>query len=373
MIKFYKLFFLVVSFNLFSYETQDLIENNPSDSSKVPQEYVECYNYESNDSVQYDDLGRKYTLLYEKEVNFNKIMQDLHIEDISNMFLDDELVKLIVYNCPRKLRWLIGDYAKQFFTKQNNLPTKILLTGPSGTGKSTLAHIIAQKTNRRAYFIRGSAFSNEFQHSGIQNLSKLFEALFELEVPVVLVIDELTALTNRYNERKLDPGMVEEFWMLLDKCEKKGNVLVVATANDIDQVPQQIKTRFAGHLYTIENASFTLRKELIKYYFKNFDTLNFWQQYWFLYQTKSLSMRELKDIIENAKFYSVHRNDIRIKHEDLSGALSDYKAAQQKLTVSLQNEMKFHLPWIIPTAIATILSIYQIYLHQQSLSIKKTA
>ena len=217
---------------------------------------------------------------------------------------DDTLIQDALDNCPQQLRDDVDDIA--YFTTHipdntavfKDLLNRILLVGPSGTGKTTLAYAIAYHTKRPFVFVKASSLSNEYKSSFTTIIDAIFDPLIKLKIPCVIIIDEITAFTNKMKKKNdADAGAVEYLWMKLDEAKLHNpQLLVICTANDLEKFPETMHTRFAGNLYTIESPNFERRLSMLHTFF---DSLYCSAEIdaSFIYQiaknTSSLSLREI--------------------------------------------------------------------------------
>ncbi|MEX0940672.1 MAG: ATP-binding protein [Candidatus Babeliales bacterium] len=351
------LIFLMICTNIYGMEEDSQAFSN----SSLKKNFVELYNHEltqeSEGTFYQDNLNQTPENNLKNELR--ETLYKLNAKNISKKEVDSKLIKLALENCPNRLKILI----KKFEAKKDNpevqyiLPTRILLEGPSGSGKSLLAQIIAKKAKPKTYFLKGTAFANEYQNSGAQNLNKLFEPLLKLNKKVAIIIDELTALgkcSSSNNNNRVDPEIIKEFWMLLDKCDEKDNILVIATANEINQLPQQIKTRFAIDSFSIDHPQKEFRLTILKEFLPEFGNLCYWQKYWYLYQTSNVSIRELRAIIRNVRLYKEDAEK-NICFADICKELSNFHKSQKKYQIPISKKIMNNLHWIIPTISSILL------------------
>jgi AAA+ superfamily predicted ATPase len=293
------------------------------------------------------------------EIKLQKILTQLDAEEISST-LDSSFEALILSNASKKIKNLIKQhalYAASPSTIARRLPTYILLEGPSGFGKSTLAKLIACTAKPKAYFIKGSAFADEYKNSGSHNLRKLFSTLFQLGEQVAVVIDELGALTDRAQEH-IDQDMIKEFWMILDESAQKKNVLIVATINELDTLPATLKTRFKGRSYSVESPSRALRIRIVNYHLPEFGYLKRSTKNRLLACASALSIRELEDVLHNAQEYAQIEGTYNnhVNDQNVLDALSDLKKTEKKFQQPLHQRVDKYIPWLL-TGIGVVTGI----------------
>lgn len=181
------------------------------------------------------------------------------------------------------------------------LPAGALLHGPSGTGKTMLAKIIACQTSRLMVHEYSSSFITSLQGSGVERIRRLFEEARKRNVPVILFIDEIDGLAN--NELKGSEGeatrAVHELHRQLDMADPQ--IFVIMATNAYEKIPPSIKDRFAHTTLCIGLPDFAQRLTLFKHFCRrahiqiNDDFLSK-----LALETEGLSCRVLENIVMNA-------------------------------------------------------------------------
>jgi SpoVK/Ycf46/Vps4 family AAA+-type ATPase len=170
------------------------------------------------------------------------------IDDLKKQLLT--YLYISVVNLKVKLWWL------KHYKKIGKLPVdfrgRILLIGPTGTGKTTLARGLAdalsRKLNRRIYFVDLSVIRSKFIGVTSYNIMKLFEKVRELaeENVVVLFLDEfdtVASLRNFEQQHEEIRASVNTLIKELDKTKNK-SVIIIAASNLEQHVDIAVKRRF---------------------------------------------------------------------------------------------------------------------------------
>lgn len=145
----------------------------------------------------------------------------------------------------------------------------ILLAGPAGTGKTTMAAAIAKKLGfKEIEQIKGPFLTDRYQNGGEHNLKQHFDRLME-RYPCALVIDEIEALLNKHDQQNNgDNNILRAFWTKLDECNDLG-IMVIATSNyTAKDLPGPIQSRF--DIYKVEFPHDEQRKKIINFHLEHY-------------------------------------------------------------------------------------------------------
>jgi AAA+ superfamily predicted ATPase len=258
-----------------------------------------------------------------------------YAQEVTQQVIDEDLIFHLLSTCP-KLRRLV--YRLQDPVRYGkNIPTKILLVGPPGVGKTTLSKGIAALVGRQYKFLRASLLVNEYKNSGPQNLAREIMPILESGLPYVIIVDELhTLCENHKKEQNADPGTAEALWSILDECSKNPQILFIGTTNDATTLPEPLKTRFANGVIEIPLPNLAQRKRIIKYYLRN--TLCDFDDYYITKlakKTNHLAGRNLEQLVSDALLYALDRADIPlVKERDFERALREMNNNEHSLQLT---------------------------------------
>lgn len=127
---------------------------------------------------------------------------------------------------PRKLPDVIGqeNAVEKLENYLRNFPSKkkaVILNGPPGTGKTTLAHVFAKEMDYEIYELNASDFRNKSAMN--EKLKPVLEQKSLFETGKVILVDEVDGLSGT------DRGGVSELVSLIDES----NYPIICTANDV--------------------------------------------------------------------------------------------------------------------------------------------
>ena len=117
------------------------------------------------------------------------------------------------------------------------VPTGLLLVGPAGTGKTSIAHLIATQTRRSFYAIAPVDVPTA------ERLVQVFARARE-HSPSILFIDEMDGLLprgdNGYYMGQHQIQFVEQGLMLMSQLDPGNQVFLIGTTNHIDHIDPRV-------------------------------------------------------------------------------------------------------------------------------------
>jgi AAA+ superfamily predicted ATPase len=282
-------------------------------------------------------------------------------------YFDHECVRDIIAAAPAAIKKLIINL---LYPPKNRaaLPKRLLLVGKPGTGKTTLAKAIAIKCGYDYYVVEAPFLLNEYKNSGPQNLLREIYPLLESGRKVVVILDELTELTDKYKkENDSDSTVAAALWILLDSCAQYDNVFFIGTSNkERKDLPAQLKSRFDEDIITIHMPNAAARQRMLNYYLKD-ERHKIDPQFlqYLVKKTDGRSAREIEKLICKAIQFANVRTPRRytVTCKDFERALALWKPfyhpaiVYEKIEPHLQPFFKTAFPIILQT-IGLIHGIY---------------
>lgn len=134
---------------------------------------------------------------------------------------------------------------------------RLILVGPPGSGKTTLAQAIAHKLGYGIVFVPATSLLGRYRNQTAKNIAHLLKEQAATKINMVIIIDELHKLFEHHaHEHADDSQTATAFWLMLDEIETYyQNVIIIGTANNVDKLPPEIKSRFSGKIISLPLAT----------------------------------------------------------------------------------------------------------------------
>src|SRR3954454_2620853 len=114
-------------------------------------------------------------------------------------------------------------------------PTGLLLTGPPGTGKTTIAKVLAAQARCSFYPVSGADVMSKWVGESEGNIRRLFERARENR-PSIVFIDEIDAIAGRRGAVEVHDTQVNQLLAEIDGVAGQSGVFVIGASNRPDQI-----------------------------------------------------------------------------------------------------------------------------------------
>ena len=344
-------------------------------------ELLICEHY-STGAEGYAFLKEKYPDFFERTEAL--IQKHFATESSTNLPLTkipQWLLESSINNAPALLKGIFTylqscQYNRNASQEINIVPSfhRFILVGPPGTGKTTLAYAIAHMLNYPVVFIPATSLLGHFRNETSNNIEKLLHGHTIDGLPKVIIIDELHKLFEHHTNHQADDSQsAAAFWLALDKIEKHNpHVIIIGTANSVDKLPPEIKSRFSGKIIRMPLldksqkiqtfiSSITHDESIV---LDNSVTDEFIAK--MLQQIQNCSLRDVQLIIDSAKMF-YYSGQCTIKTEfpivltrtHFQQALNQLQAESQVLQESIMERMYEKIKkWGVPLSVAVNILIF---------------
>lgn len=190
----------------------------------------------------------------------------------------------------------VGKLSRTHFT--SNVPRAILFEGPPGTGKTTMARIIANESNLPLIYVPIESIMSCWYGVAERRLSKVFDYSSKLEQSM-LFIDEIDSLAGS-RDKEMHEATRRILSVLLRKMQgfvSVDNVVTIGATNRANDLDSALLSRF-NRTITFPLPDQTERKAIFHYYSKHLNPENIER---LAEATKDMSGRDIEDICGDAE------------------------------------------------------------------------
>lgn len=189
-------------------------------------------------------------LLKSNKVHILKPQLRLLNSDVSELLIEEDQpfrISDLVTNDPlkEKINRIIKEYIQRDKLKEYNLANrrKILMAGPSGTGKTMTASVIANELQLPLFVVRLEKVVTKFMGETSLKLSKVFDWIGQMQG--VYLFDEFDAIGQRRgldNEVGEMRRVLNSFLQMMER--DNSDSLILAATNDIQALDKALFRRF---------------------------------------------------------------------------------------------------------------------------------
>ncbi len=121
------------------------------------------------------------------------------------------------------------------------IPSGVLLVGPTGTGKTTIARLIATQTNRSFYTVTPADVLGRYTGDSVKQVAALFSRA-KGHSPSMIFIDEIDALLPQANASlgQHDVQVVDQFLMEISSLQAENRVFLVGATNRPEAIDPRV-------------------------------------------------------------------------------------------------------------------------------------
>ncbi len=177
--------------------------------------------------------GTKITVA-EEAVSADAKATGVTYEDIGGLQNEVELVREMV-ELPMK-------HPEVFEKLGVGAPKGVLLTGPTGTGKTLLAKAVATETDSNFYSIAGPEIMSKYYGESEKHLREVFEKA-QKNAPAIIFIDEIDSIAPKRGEGidQTERRIVAQLLTSMDGLKSRGQVVVMAATNRPDDIDEALR------------------------------------------------------------------------------------------------------------------------------------
>ncbi len=123
-------------------------------------------------------------------------------------------------------------------------PSGLLLFGPPGTGKTTIARVLASETNASFLSVNAAEIFSKWMGESERQMKELFSRAHE-RVPAIVFIDEIDAIAERRSEAVSGAdhernAVVNTFLAEMDGIEASARIFVIGATNRIELLDEAL-------------------------------------------------------------------------------------------------------------------------------------
>jgi transitional endoplasmic reticulum ATPase len=205
-------------------------------------------------------------------------------------------------------------------------PTGLLLAGPPGTGKTTVAKVLAAQARCSFYPVSGADVMSKWVGESEGNIRRLFERARDNR-PSIVFIDEIDAIAGRRGQVEVHDGQVNQLLSEVDGLAGQRGVFVVGATNRPDQLdPALLRGGRLSRTIVLGLPDEPARREMLQLHTARMPTVGV-DLAALAANTEGLSPADLKGLAQEAALAAMARGgdegvEPQVTHADFEEALT---------------------------------------------------
>lgn len=239
----------------------------------------------------------------------------------------------LVGRFPRELERLSFIFSEGLNDSVALMLNRLILYGPPGNGKTSIARILGNTTRYNFFEYKGSTLVTKYVGSGAQKIEEIFDIAIRTAEYTgktsIIFIDELEqiAATNTSEFRSEHDAALRTLWLNLDKYKDNHHIYFIGATNNFKSLHPTLIDRFGSNLIEIKNPDKEMRKKLLEYYFKRVDVeLAPSLVSYLAKKTNHMSARSIEDMVRSVKLIAMHEYEGVICQELILDEITRIKA-----------------------------------------------